>query len=156
MDMTFVRAGIKDAEKLREMQAEAFRELYARYRDTDTSPATEKTEKILARLKQPCTFYYFIRVDGADVGVIRVVDHQQEGMFKRISPLFIMPPFRGRGYAQAAIRMAEELHGPSCWELDTILQEEGNCYLYEKMGYRQTGEMSKINDKMTLVIYRKM
>ena len=24
--------------------------------------------------------------------------------------------------------------------LDTILQEKGNCYLYEKMGYRKAGK----------------
>jgi hypothetical protein len=29
------------------------------------------------------------------------------------------------------------------WKLDTILQEEGNCYLYEKIGYRKTGKIEK-------------
>ena len=32
------------------------------------------------------------------------------------------------------------------WELDTILQETGNCYLYEKMGYYQTGKTEKVID----------
>lgn len=41
------------------------------------------------------------------------------------------------------------------WELDTILQEKGNCYLYEKIGYTQTGKMKPINDKMTIVSYEK-
>lgn len=39
--------------------------------------------------------------------------------------------------------------------LDTILQEKGNCYLYEKMGYRKTGKTEKINDRLTLVFYEK-
>jgi hypothetical protein len=30
------------------------------------------------------------------------------------------------------------------WILNTILQESGNCHLYEKIGYRKTGEMEKI------------
>ncbi|XFO69495.1 hypothetical protein SPSIL_057290 [Sporomusa silvacetica DSM 10669] len=34
------------------------------------------------------------------------------------------------------------------WELDTILQEQGNCYLYEKLGYKK---MKSINSIMTLV-----
>ncbi|PZT54713.1 GNAT family acetyltransferase [Paenibacillus silvae] len=41
------------------------------------------------------------------------------------------------------------------WELATILQERGNCYLYEKLGYQQTGETKEINDKMTIVFYEK-
>lgn len=39
--------------------------------------------------------------------------------------------------------------------LDTILQEAGICHLYEKVGYRQTGRIRKVNDCMTLVFYRK-
>ena len=66
-----------------------------------------------------------------------------------------MKEYRNRGYAQAAIREAEKIHGDSCWCLDTILQEEGNCHLYEKLGYRKTGETKIINDKMTIVFYEK-
>ena len=49
----------------------------------------------------------------------------------------------------------ERIHGRYGWELDTILQEKGNCYLYEKMGYKATVKTEKINDKMTLVFYEK-
>ena len=66
-----------------------------------------------------------------------------------------MKEFRGRGYAQKAIQLAEEIHGSSRWELDTILQEKGNCHLYEKMGYYQTGETRVINERMTLIFYKK-
>jgi hypothetical protein len=66
-----------------------------------------------------------------------------------------MPEYCGMGVAQAAIRAAEAIHGNDNWRLDTILQEKGNCHLYEKMGYHQTGEMKVINDKMTLVFYEK-
>ena len=56
------------------MQKEAFAELYAKYQDTKTSPATEKLEDILFRFNQPETTYYFITADNVKVGVIRVVD----------------------------------------------------------------------------------
>ncbi|MDE5858832.1 MAG: N-acetyltransferase, partial [Oscillospiraceae bacterium] len=59
------------------------------------------------------------------------------------------------GYAQRAIKEAENIHGNGGWELDTILQERGNCYLYEKMGYRQTGQTKIINERMTIVYYEK-
>lgn len=89
------------------------------------------------------------------VGAIRVIDKSEEGKAKRISPIFIMKEYRNRGIAQKAMQLAEEIHGCFGWELDTILQEKGNCHLYEKMGYYQTGKTEKINDNMTLVFYKK-
>ena len=90
-----------------------------------------------------------------DVGAVRVVDKGENRIPKRISPLFVLPAYRNRGVAQWAIQAVEEQHGSSSWELETILQEKGNCYLYEKMGYHLSGEQKVINEKMTLVIYKK-
>lgn len=72
-------------------------------------------------------------VDGEKVGAIRVVNKNKEGKAKRISPIFIMNQHRNNGYAQKAMKLVEEIHGISNWELDTILQEKGNCYLYGKI-----------------------
>ena len=126
MNSKLVRIGLEEAELLWKMQVEAFQGLYAKYQDTETSPATEKIDKIIMRLKQPFTYYYFIVIDDVKVGAIRVVDKKEE-----------------------------EIHGKSNWELDTILQEKGNCYFYEKMGYHKTGKTESINDKLTLVFYKK-
>lgn len=155
MEIKLIRAGVKDAERLWKMQVEAFAEMYRTYQDTETSPATEPLGKMVDRLKQPFTYYYFIQDGGTAVGAVRVIDTGEPGKAKRISPIFIMPPYRNRGIAQRAIWEVERLHGDTDWELDTILQEKGNCYLYEKMGYRQTGETTAINDRMTLVFYKK-
>ena len=153
--MELIRIGLDDAEELWKMQVEAFASLYGKYQDTDTSPAAEKIDKIQMRLNQSFTYFYFIVVDGVKVGAIRVVDKKEEGKAKRISPIFIMNQHRNNGYAQKAMKLAEEIHGISNWELYTILQEKGNCYLYEKMGYWKTGKTEKINERMTLVFYRK-
>ena len=153
--MKLVRIGIRNSEKLWKMQVEAFEDLYKKYQDKETSPAAEGIDKIQMRLNQPFTYYYFIEVDDITVGAIRVVDKKEVETAKRISPIFIMNKYRNKGYAQKAIQLAEEIHGDSDWELDTILQEKGNCYLYEKLGYRQTGKTETINDKLTLVFYRK-
>ena len=149
------QAKLKDLNTILQMQKEAFSELYAKYQDTETSPATEKCENILFRFNQPETTYYFITANDEKVGMIRVVDHKDGSTRKRISPIFIMPEYRNQGYAQQAIKEAERIHGKQNWKLDTILQEEGNCYLYEKLGYHQTGKTKQINDKMTIVYYEK-
>ena len=149
------QAKLKDLNTILQMQKEAFAELYGKYQDTETSPATEKYEDILFRFNQPETTYYFITADDEKVGVIRVVDHKDGVTRKRIAPIFIMPEYRNKGYAQQAIKEAERIHGKQNWKLDTILQEKGNCYLYEKLGYHQTGKTEQINDKMTIVFYEK-
>ena len=150
-----LRPAVRDElEKIWKMQIEAFKGLLEVYQDYDMSPEAEGIDKITARFEQPWTTYYFIVADGKDVGVIRIVD-KKDGSRKRISPLWIMPDERGRGYAQNAILKAEEIHGAHHWELDTILQEKGNLHLYEKMGYHQTGKTDKINERMDIVYYEK-
>ena len=154
MNIELVRASMEDAETIWCMQIAAFAELLERYHDFDINPGNEPLEKVQWRLSLPATYFYFIRVDGQNAGAIRVIDHHDDSP-KKISPLFVLPNFQGKGIAQAAIRGAERIHGSDNWQLDTILQERGNCHLYEKMGYRQTGETRIINDRLTLVFYRK-
>jgi GNAT superfamily N-acetyltransferase len=149
-----VQATENDAEHIRAMQQEAFAELLAKYQDHDMSPATESLEKIRWKITHPGSYYYFIQACGEIVGGIRVAD-TGDGNRKRISPLYILPQHRGKGYAQAAMVEAERIHGANHWQLDTILQETGNCYLYEKMGYHQTGKRTVIKENMTIVDYEK-
>lgn len=154
VEITLKQAGLSDAEKLHKMQTEAFAGLLAHYKDYNTNPGNEPLEKTIRRLREPFTYFYFILKDEITVGAIRVVD-KDNNEAKKISPLFIIPEYRNNGFAQAAIIEAEKIHGNSNWQLDTILQEKGNCYLYEKMGYKKTGKTQKINDIMTLIFYEK-
>ena len=147
------KVSLDDAELLWRMQRTAFSELLEKYQDTDTNPACETLERVREKAAQPDSTFYWIKQDGEPVGGIRVVLRENES--KRISPLFILPQYRNKGIAQQAIRLAEELYGNEDWELGTILQEKGNCHLYEKMGYRPTGATLEINDKLTLIFYKK-
>ena len=155
METKLLRASIEDAEQIHKMQVEAFMDLFNKYHDYDTSPATETIDKVIFRLKQKFTYYYFIYIGDQKVGAIRIVDKKEPGKNKRISPIFVMPDFQGQGIAQRAIELCEEIHGRDHWELVTILQEPKNCYLYEKMGYTQNGNTKIVNDKLTLVVYEK-
>lgn len=66
-----------------------------------------------------------------------------------------MKEFRNRGLAQRTFDEIEKIHGANNWKLDTILQEKGNCHLYEKMGYVKTGMTEKVNERMDIVYYEK-
>ena len=155
MEIKLLKANISDAKEIHTMLLEAFKELLEKYQDFDTSPGNESLERVEERLKQDFTFYYFICIGQQKVGAIRIVDKKDVGSNKRISPLFILPEFQGKGIAQEAIRLCEKVHGNGNWELDTILQEPKNCHLYEKMGYRQTGNTKVINERLTLIFSEK-
>ena len=152
--LRLVQAKPEEAEMAAKMQQVGFAELLEQYQDHDTNPANEGVERILWKIRNPGSYYYFIKVGQNIVGAIRVVD-EGNGSRKRISPLYILPEYRGKGYAQLAMLEAERIHGDNHWELGTILEEKGNCYLYEKMGYHQTGSRTVINEKMTIVGYEK-
>lgn len=154
MEIVLQRAELYDAETIWTMQKLAFAELLVKYRDYDTSPGAEPLSKTETRLSQPFTYFYFIRVDGVNVGAIRVVD-KKDGSHKRISPLFILPEYRKRGFAAWAVKESEKIHGEKGWRLDTVLQEASACVFYEKLGYKQTGEQESINGRLTLVFYEK-
>ena len=153
--MKLIRANINDCEKIWKMQKEAFADLLEKYQDYQTSPANELVEKIKAKLLDNFTYFYFIYDDDdALVEAVRVI-HRNDGSRKRIAPIFIMKEFRGKGLAQKTFEEIEKIHGSDNWSLDTILQETGNCYLYEKLGYKKTGVTEKINDRMDIVYYEK-
>ena len=155
MRISLKKASIRDAEAIHGLQIASFLPLLRKYRDYDTNPANEDVERVIDRLKQPHTTYYFIILDGVQIGAIRII-YNDETRRARISPMFIVPEHQGKGYGQDTIGLVEDVVDAERWELDTILQEEGNCYFYEKMGYRRTGVTRELNDRMTIVSYEKL
>lgn len=141
-----------DAPMIHAMQLRAFMPLYEKYRDAG-SPALETVERVLQRIEDPLSRCFIICDAGEAVGAIRV---QRLKDRCRISPLFVLPEKQGKGFAQQAMRQAEAMYPDvKLWVLDTILQETGNCHLYEKMGYVRVGEPHPVNERMTLIEYEK-
>jgi len=149
-----VKAIIGDSEELHVMQLRGFKALLDTYQDFETSPGAETLEKVKWRFGLDGIDQYFIASDGERIGYIRI--QRFDGDACRLSQMFILPEHLNKGYAQAAIRMAESLY-PSAkkWALDTIKQEPKLCYLYEKMGYAPTGVEKNIKPGMDLVFYEK-
>ena len=81
---------------------------------------------------------------------------KKDNQIYSVSPIFVLPEHQGKGIAQEVFTMVEQIYDDAkSWKSGTILQEKGNCYLYEKIGYKNTGTTKVINDKMTMVIYKK-
>lgn len=154
MKFELKKANIEDAELIWKMQIKSFAKLLEKYEDYDTNPGNEPLEKIIYRFNQSYTSYYLIVYEDSIVGAIRVADRKDNSL-KKIAPIFVLPEYQNKGIAQLTIKEIEKIHGENNWELDTILQEEGNCHLYEKMGYKRTGKTQVVNEKLTLVFYEK-
>ena len=154
MRIHLVRATVDDSARIHEMQLAGFRALLDKYQDFDTNPGAETLERVRRRFSFDTVDHYFICLTDEAIGYIRV--QRLEGNICRLSQMFILPDFQGKGYAQEAIRAAESLYPQARkWTLDTIKQEAKLCHLYEKMGYRLTGTGKHIKDGMDLVDYAK-
>lgn len=154
MQVTLEKATTNDAKTIFDMQVKAFKPLLEKYKDFETNPANETLERVLTRINNPNGGFYNILADNRLAGAISI--NCKEQLRYWISPMFILPAYQGKGIAQQAITLIEEMFPQAItWELSTILEEERNCYLYEKMGYNKTGVSKKLNDHATLIFYRK-
>ena len=147
------KATFEDCPQLHSIQVKSFIGLLQKYNDFDSSPAAESVDRIRQRFQQPYTDYYLILDGDEAVGMLRVCNF---GVNCRLSPICILPEYRGRGYAKQAILAMEKLYPDAAqWQLDTIMQEPHLCRLYEEMGYCRTGKTETVKEGMDLVFYEK-
>lgn len=136
-----------------DIQRKAYKPLFDKYHDTNTSPYLESKEAVLEKYTRPGTYGYVFFEDKIPVGAVRII---ARGDICKVSALAVLPEYQNRGIAQAALKEIESIHsGCKCWILDTILEEKGNCHLYEKLGYVKIGEPQVVNDLLTLINYKK-
>ena len=125
-----------------------------KYHDYGTSPAMETIARTQKRIADPSGGFFKIIADSNWAGAMCIRQGKEEAVW--IGPIFIDPAFQGKGIAQQAMMAAEKLFShKGVWKLATLLEEQGNCYLYEKMGYSRLSSCVPINDKATLVYYEK-
>ncbi len=154
MGLSIEKAIESDAESIYDIQVKAFLPLLEKYQDFETNPANESVERVVKRITNPQGGFYKILLDKVLVGAICVF-WKEDVTQLWISPMFILPEYQGQGIAQKSIALVKKLFPQATtWELATILEEERNCYLYEKMGFIQTDVQRKLNDKATLVFYK--
>ena len=136
-----------------DIQQQAYFPLFQKYHDIETNPYLESKAVVLRKYSRPGTFGYVFLEENIPVGAVRIVSKDD---VCKISALAVLPQYQNRGIAQTALREIEEIHSNiKTWVLDTLMQEPGNCHLYEKLGYLKTGKTEVINENLTLVFYRK-
>lgn len=153
-DIELSPATENDAPLIHDIKYKAFLPLYEKYQDDETNPVKDSLERTIELINQEDTDYLIIKYKKVPVGAVRIV-HDNFGAY-RISPLFILPEYQNIGIGNTALQLVFETYPEAVvWRLETILQETGNCHLYEKSGFTRTSYENKINNKMTLVGYEK-
>jgi isopentenyldiphosphate isomerase/GNAT superfamily N-acetyltransferase len=151
-DISLVKAEADESELLLNLQKKVFMPIYEKYQDHHTSPVTQPMERFLKRFE--IGDFYKILYKNILAGSVFV--YQKEPGVMRLHIINILQEYQNKGIAQEIIKRLEMMYPQAeKWELDTILSEERNCYLYEKMGYVKSGELRTINDKLTLISYIK-
>jgi isopentenyldiphosphate isomerase len=146
------KASVDDADELLALQKEVFMPLYKKYNDHETSPVTQTMERFSARFERG--EYFKILFEGELAGSVFV--YEKSPGLMRLHIINILEKHHNNGIAQEVMKRLELMYPEAdVWELDTILTEKRNCYLYEKMGYTRTGDLKVINDNLTIISYRK-
>ena len=135
------------------IQQQAYRPLFQKYQDVETNPYMETKEQVSRKYTKPGTYGYVFVENEIPVGSVRIVAKDD---VRKVSALAVLPDHQNQGIAQRALKEIERRHcDAKVWILDTLMQEAGNCHLYEKLGYLPTGESTVVNEKLTLVHYMK-
>ena len=155
MKIELQKTTVEQAPKWLEMQIEAYTPYLEIYHDYDVNPAAETLERVIERMNAPCQEHFFIVKDGEVAGSVRTGWWPDTTRY-RIGGILILPRFQNRGIGQVAMNLVESRYpNATTWELDTLLQEKRNLHFYEKLGYQREGGESVVNDKLTLVFYKK-
>lgn len=151
-----VRAKAEDAPLIHRMKHDAFWPLFQKYHDEATSPALELLGKVKEQIASAASDWWLVHQQEQPVGAMRIVRERTEDGLPccRVSPLFILPEHQGQGLGQAALLTAFDLYPEAAqWRLSTILQEHGNCHLYEKLCFRRTMTEPSAYPGMDFVYY---
>ena len=153
MNIQLVRATADDSKVLLEMQKICFAPHLKRYQDFETNPSMATLEMIEWQIQNDNFFKIYF--EDSWVGAINIKKLDEIGNYK-LHVINILPEHQNKGIGQVAIKLVERLFlDAKSWCLETLEDMPNNRHVYEKMGYKFTGETQKINDKLTIVYYHK-
>lgn len=137
MDLVITRTVPEEAERILEIQREAFKEELELYQDFKTNPATESILKLLYKINK--NLHYSIFLEHRMIGAAELrLDSETECYINRI---FLVPEFQNQGWGTKIIEYFEEqFPHVTKWTLCTPHKSYRNHHFYEKLGYKKVGE----------------
>lgn len=139
-NIQLIQVPITDTETILVMYKAAFKQLFMKYHDVNTSPYLEQKSNLVKKMRDPRSTYYYIKTSKHVVGLVRVIV-SDSGQEARISPLSILPEFQGNGFGRSTLLQLEGLYSRvKIWSVDTIVQEQHLLAFYTHCGYQTTHE----------------
>lgn len=152
--MKFRIADQKDLDEIITVQKSAFKRLYEKYHDDETSPYTETITTITRRFETD-DYAYYVLVDNFGVIVGYVGVQKMDSTHFRIGILGVEQSVQGKGYGAIILSNMKNLFRNDYYlELDTILEENRLVAFYENNGFQPFGELMTLQRGMTLVKMR--
>lgn len=153
---------LEDVSMLFEIQKEAFRPLYERYKD-EGNPYLRDESDIFGRIKRDDSEYYTITDNKQIVGGILYKHHCSTPFCEMLKDgeyylcrVYIKPNAQGKQNARTAIKLCEDLFTDAKkYYVDFSEDLEKNRRCYTSVGYIDTGKRLNINEKLILACYTK-
>jgi len=152
--MTFRIAKKADLGEILAVQRSAFKDLYEKYHDDETSPYTETIDKIQSRFQADNYFYYVLTGNvGEIVGYVGIQTLPDDVV--RIGILGVNREAQAGGVGSSMLNSVQNLFlNTRIFELDTILEESRLVAFYENRGFERFGDLIVLHEGMTLVKMR--
>lgn len=152
----FEKMTIEDLEEHMDLQKKSFLPLLEKYQDDKINPANITKEEMIRRIEDTQGIYLKVIVDNLSVGGVYAYESNNETKEMCMSTIYISPYMQGQHLAQKALEYLESLFSDiKNWWLEVPKDESKNRHIYEKFGYKDTGEKIIVNDRLTLLIYKK-
>lgn len=148
--MKITHATHDDLPGILKIQRDAYQAEARIYNDDSLPPLRDSLADLEAALARGIVLK--AELDGRLAGSVRAVFN--DGVCE-IGRLSVAPEFQKQGIGSALLRACESLFAPAhCCELFTGAKSLANLRLYEKLGYRRTGERVQ-SPKVNLIYLRK-
>ncbi len=149
MNVVFESAKVEDAASIVEARSKSFYDDFIKYGECPGYNIPLETMK--KRISNG--IIYKIVYDGKLIGDISI--KKKDNQVYKLGCLAIIPEFQNRGIGKDALRFIYQTYPDAAkWELDTPVQDERNCYFYEKDGYHKVSDQI-ISDRLTIRTYEK-
>lgn len=132
-----LKAELKDAEKLWEVQREAFKKYAIKYGDFSSNPYHMSLHRMEFNIKYRFGQYYKVVLEETDeiIGGIFGFELDQPEIIK-IAQFYLLEQYQSLGYGKIVLDFFIKSNPQvEKWYVDTILQEEYNVEFYKHFGF---------------------
>ncbi|MBW9157377.1 GNAT family N-acetyltransferase [Clostridium tagluense] len=137
--INIIKAEVEDSKIITEIKKLAYNDETRRFGPgRDGGPPGYESQEETERLIKDYLFYK-IMIGNNIIGFFWL--HGEDNKFYELEDLCIHPEYHNKGYGFKTLKLIEELHPQiKKWVLGTPYYSVRNQHLYEKVGYKKTGQ----------------